>query len=51
MIKYTIEQLPSGFWCVRANGIWIDASAITEDAAKKIVRDNQKGNDNVHRKY
>lgn len=38
-MKITIDQLPSGFYCVRVNGKWIDAASATKERAKKIVDD------------
>lgn len=35
----TVNKLPSGFYCVRVNGEWIDAASATKERAKKIVDD------------
>lgn len=40
MVEYTIEQLPSGFWCVvRCGNDWINASLPSREAAEKFVKD------------
>lgn len=38
-MKITVDRLPSGFYCVRVNGQWIDAASGTRERAKKIVYD------------
>ena len=39
MVEYTIEQLPSGFWCVWCGSEWINASLPSREAAEKFVKD------------
>lgn len=48
-MKIKIEKLPSGFYCVRVNSRWIDASSATleqaEEKARKIIEsENRKQN-------
>lgn len=48
-MKIKIEKLPSGFYVVRVNGIWIDASLATLETAKEkanafIAAENKRQN-------
>ena len=36
-MKITVDKLPSGCYCVRVNGTWIDAASGTRERAQKIV--------------
>lgn len=42
MSRYSISRLPSGYWCVRFDGKWIEASLPTKEAAEKYVKDAEK---------
>lgn len=44
-----IEKLPSGFYCVRVNGVWVDAASGSLEMAKAkaneiIQRENNRQN-------
>ena len=48
-MKIKIERLPSGFYCVRVNGQWIDAASANLEQAKAkanevIQRENERQN-------
>ena len=32
-----VKQLPSGFWAVFMNGVWVDASCSSKEAAKAVL--------------
>ena len=32
-----VKQLPSGFWAVFVNGVWVDASCKTKEAAQAVL--------------
>ena len=32
-----VKQLPSGFWAVFMNGVWVDASCPSKEAAKAML--------------
>ena len=35
--RYTIDKLPSGFWCVWFGPDWISASFATREAAESFI--------------
>lgn len=48
-MKIKIERLPSGFYCVRVNGQWVDAASANMEQAKAkanevIQRENDRQN-------
>ena len=33
-----VKQLPSGYWAVFVNGVWVDASCPSKEAAEAVLK-------------
>ncbi len=34
-----VKQLPSGFWAVFVNGVWVDAACASKEAAEAMLKE------------